>query len=203
MSSIGLKRNEIQQNAVKYRISIPCLPDTCPNSTSGFMETFGHIKTVLQASCGISITHILKGNVKLIEHPGKYKPYWIHTCYGVLYLFLLLIHFWWWEIYLNNIKTWVFSQYFFLILYSTMYYVLCCFLIEIKIILITKTYFYSRRKWFSGMLAVTFCSDFCRYFAGKERLPGAPALEIPVRNITLAARLNTQADAAISAPTEG
>lgn len=149
------------------------------------METFGHIKTVLSIILGLSITHVLKGNVKLIEHPGKYKPYWIHLLWG-LYLFLLLIHFWWWEIYLNNIKTWVFSQYFFLILYSTMYYVLCVLLFpdDIKDYPDYKTYFYSRRKWFFGMLAVTFAADFVdTLLKGKEYLAHLH-WEYPVRNIT-------------------
>src|SRR5436190_7099529 len=88
------------------------------------MDTFFHIRMVMSIIMGFSITTLLKGAVKLIDHPGKYKPYWIHLLWA-LYIFLLLIHFWWWEIGLKSIKQWVFTEYLFIVFFVILYYVLC------------------------------------------------------------------------------
>lgn len=56
------------------------------------METFAHIKTVIGIILGLSITHLLKGVVKIVEHPKKNKPYWVHLLWA-LYIFLAVIHY--------------------------------------------------------------------------------------------------------------
>ena len=51
----------------------------------------------------ISIARLLLGGVKLIQHPGRTRPYWIHLLWA-LYIFFVLIHFWWSEYSLKTIK---------------------------------------------------------------------------------------------------
>lgn len=80
------------------------------------MDTFFHIRMVMSIIMGLSITHLLKGGTKIIEYPKKYKPYWVHLLWA-LYVFLLLIYFWWFEIHLREIKQWVFIEYVFVIGY--------------------------------------------------------------------------------------
>jgi hypothetical protein len=59
------------------------------------MDTFTHIRMVLSIIMGLSIAHSLKGAAKLIEHPKRYRPYWVHLLWA-FYIFLLISHFWWW-----------------------------------------------------------------------------------------------------------
>jgi hypothetical protein len=54
------------------------------------MDTFSHIKAVISITLGLSITHLLKGAAKQIQHPGRDKPYWVHNLW-TLYVFILLL----------------------------------------------------------------------------------------------------------------
>ena len=96
-----------------------------------------------------------------------------------------MTHFWWWEFRLKNIEAWNFQTYFFLILFITMYYTLCALLFPDDIKDYDdryEDYFYSRKKWFFGVLAVTFVADII-----DTRVKGAgyflsSTWEYPVRN---------------------
>ena len=79
------------------------------------METFAHIKTVIGIILGLSITHSLKGVVRIIEHPNKIKPYWIHLLWG-FYMFLTTVYFWWFEVHLSEVTDWNFFKYLFSLL---------------------------------------------------------------------------------------
>src|SRR3984957_14351400 len=91
------------------------------------MQTFEYIKSVISIILGLSLAKLLQSAVKLIQHPGRTKPYWVHLLWS-LYLFLVLTHFWWWEYNLKRVTAWSFQAYFFLILYITIYFVLCALL---------------------------------------------------------------------------
>lgn len=91
------------------------------------METFGHVRMVIGFILSLSIAHLLKGTAKFIQHPGRERPYWIHLSW-VGYIFILLIHFWWWEIPLHTIKQWTFPEYIFVISFITTFFLLCALL---------------------------------------------------------------------------
>ena len=124
------------------------------------MEVFQHIKTVLSIILGLSITHLLQGAVKLVQHPHREKPYWVHLLWS-LYVFLVLVHFWWWEYQLKTIHNWVFGEYFFVVIYIIIYYVLCALLFpeDLKDYIGYKDYFYKKKIWFFSVLAVSFLAD--------------------------------------------
>ncbi|MCR8556589.1 hypothetical protein KXD93_03000 [Mucilaginibacter sp. BJC16-A38] len=124
------------------------------------MEVFQHIKTILSIILSLSIAHLLKGTVKLIQHPGREKPYWVHLLWA-LFVFLTLIHFWWWEYQLKNNTNWVFAEYFFVIIYITIFFVLCALLFpdDLKDYNSYQDYFYKKKSWFFGVLAVSFVAD--------------------------------------------
>jgi len=148
------------------------------------MDTFFHVRMVMSIIMGLSITTLLKGAVKLVDHPGKYKPYWVHLLWA-LYIFLLLIHFWWWEIGLKSIAQWVFAEYLFIVLYVILYYVLCVLIFpdDVSDYKSFKEYFYSRKKWFFSVLSLTFAADFIDTFLkGKEYVKHLH-WEYPVRNV--------------------
>jgi hypothetical protein len=147
------------------------------------MDPFFHIRMVLSIIMSLSIAHLLKGAVKIVEHPTKNRPYPIHLLWA-LYIFIMLIHFWWWEIHLSIIKDWTFFKYFFVVAYIIMYYVLCTLLFpdDMSEYGSFENYFYSRKNWFFGLLALTFVIDiFDTLLKGKDYTHRL-MWEYPVRN---------------------
>lgn len=149
------------------------------------MDTFFHIRMVLSIILSLSVAHLLKGAVKIVEHPGKTKPYWVHLLWA-LYTFLMLIHFWWWEINLKDIHKWVFEEYFFVVCYIIMYYILCVLLFpdDISDYQDYEDYFYSRRKWFFAAMALTFVADVIDTLIKGRAYYDKLGWEYPVRNAT-------------------
>lgn len=134
------------------------------------MDEFIHVKTVIGIILGLGLTHLIKDSVLFMQHPGRRKLYWVHLLW-VFYIFLLLIHLWWWELSLRNIAQWYFLDYFFIICYVLLYYVLCALLYPSDLDGYTgyKDYFYSRKAWFFGILALTFVADvFDTYLKGPD-----------------------------------
>ena len=121
------------------------------------MEVFTHIKYVIGITLSFSLAHLLKGTVKFVQHPTRGKPYLTHLLW-VLYMFLTLVHFWWWEFKLAGITEWHFFTYFFIVLYITNYYVICALLYpdDINDYKDYKDYYFSRRKWLFSFLAIAF-----------------------------------------------
>jgi len=124
------------------------------------METFTHIKTVLGIILGLSITHSLKGVVKIIEHPDRFKVYTVHLLWA-FYMFLSTVYFWWFEVHLTEIKHWDFLIYLFLVIYVITYYTLAALLFpeDMKDYKDFRSYFLSRKKWFFYILAILFLFD--------------------------------------------
>lgn len=163
------------------------------------METFAHIKTLITIVLGLSITHLLRCTAKFVQHPGRERPYILHL-FWVVYLFLLLIHFWWWEYRLTTVTNWSFAMYFFIILFAVTFYTLCVLLYpeDIKDYNGYKEYFFSRKKWFFSVLAISFILDIGdTLLKGKEYLQSLH-IEYPIRNIShivlclLAIRVNNR-----------
>jgi hypothetical protein len=124
------------------------------------MEELIHIKSIIGIILGLSLTHLIKGSVIFIQHPGRKKIYFVHSLW-VFYVFLLIIHFWWWEFNLKLIQEWYFVDYFFIICYILIYYLLCAILYPDDLVDYTgyEDYFYSRKNWFFAILAISFIAD--------------------------------------------
>ncbi|MDB5271997.1 MAG: hypothetical protein JWO58_364 [Chitinophagaceae bacterium] len=124
------------------------------------MDQFVHVRTIIGIILGLSITHIVQGIVKLIAHPTKNKVYWVHLLW-VAFLFLLIIHFWWWEFGLREIQHWNFLLYLFVIAYATLFYASAYLLFPNALDEYDgfKHYYYSRKNWFFGALSLTYCLD--------------------------------------------
>jgi len=147
------------------------------------MDIFSHIKAILGMVLGLSIALLLKGSAKQIQHPGRDKPYWVHSLWA-FYIFLLLIHFWWWEFYLHDIQHWLFMQYFFVILYIMVFYSICALLYpdDLKEYSDYKDYFYSRRNWLYSILAFSFVMDFVDTLIKGQVYTHRYNIEYPIRN---------------------
>lgn len=124
------------------------------------MAEFDHVKSIFGIILGLGLTHLIRGSVIFIQHPGRKKFYLIHFLW-VLFVFLLIVHFWWWEINLRLITQWNFAEYIFLIFYILLFYLLCAILYpdDLKDYSSYENYFYSRKNWFFAILAVCFLAD--------------------------------------------
>ena len=123
-------------------------------------EIFLHIRVVMAIMLGMSMTRLLTGAARFVQHPGKQKIYPVHLGW-VVSMLLTLIHFWWWEFRLYDIPHWNFQIYFFLIFYTIILFLLCTLLFPDNIAEYSgyEDFFISRRKWFFGLLALTYVFD--------------------------------------------
>lgn len=123
-------------------------------------EIFLHIRVVMAIMLGMSMTRLLTGAARFVQHPGKQKIYWVHLGW-VASMLLTLIHFWWWEFRLYDITHWNFQIYFFLIFYTIILFLLCTLLFPDNIVEYSgyEDFFISRRKWFFSLLALTYVFD--------------------------------------------
>jgi len=124
------------------------------------MELFLHVRVLFGMIVGLSVTHLLRGIANIVQHPKLYKIYWVHLLW-VFFLFLYLIHFWWWEFNLGKLPDWTFPLYFFIAFYAVLLYLLCTMLIpeQISDYAGLRDYFYSRRQWIFSLLAILFVAD--------------------------------------------
>ncbi|WP_315833447.1 hypothetical protein [Bradyrhizobium prioriisuperbiae] len=123
-------------------------------------EIFLHVRIIMGVVVALSIARLLSGASRFIQHPSGAKLSWIHLGW-VVFMLVSLVHFWWWEFWLSAIKQWTFEIYLVLFGYTIVLYLLCTLLFpdDIKEYRGYDDYFFSRRKWFFGLLALTFVFD--------------------------------------------
>lgn len=114
---------------------------------------------------GLGVAHLLRGVARIVQHPRKYRTYWVHLIW-VLFLFLYLIHFWWWEFSLQKVQQWTFPLYFFIAIYATLLYLLCSLFFpdEMDEYDGYRGYFYSRRQWIFTFMTLLFVADIIDTF---------------------------------------
>jgi hypothetical protein len=122
------------------------------------MTVFEYIAVLVSIIIGLGITHLLGGVGRLIGNPGRAKPYWIHLVWGV-YMFQFLVFWWWWQFRLATVADWTYHLYLFLILYAVLLYLLCVVLFPREFPADFSEYYYERRRWFFGLLIITFVVD--------------------------------------------
>lgn len=145
-------------------------------------EAFAHVRIIIGMILGLSVSRLLTGSARFVQHPGKQKIYPVHLAW-VAFILLSVVHFWWFEFGLRNIPVWTFEKYLFVIFYSGLYFLLCTLLFPDSMEEYTgyRDYFLSRRKWFFGLLALSQVVDVIDTFikgADRYKLYG---LEYPVQ----------------------
>ena len=86
-----------------------------------------HVRVLFTILLGLGVSRLLSGVAQIVQHPKAYKVYWVHLLWA-LFLFLYLIHFWWWEYRLQVIQQWTFPLYFFIAMYAVVMFLLCVLL---------------------------------------------------------------------------
>jgi hypothetical protein len=62
------------------------------------MDLYMHVRVLFSILLGLGVSHLLRGLARIVQHPKEYRVYWVHLVWS-LFLFLYLIHFWWWGIF--------------------------------------------------------------------------------------------------------
>lgn len=146
-------------------------------------EVYVYIRTVMSMVIGLSLARLLTGLGGIVQTPGKHRAYWVHLGW-VASMFLFIIHFWWWEYRLQSLAVISFGVYLFLISFSCLFFFLCVLIFPTTLEDYGgyEEYFISRRRWFFGMLAVTYVVDFLDTLLKGKAYLAALGWEYPVRN---------------------
>jgi hypothetical protein len=148
------------------------------------MDIYTHVRIIVGVVISLGLTHLLRGTAYLIQHPKKEQIYWAHLGW-VVFMFLYVLHFWWWEFWLRGLKDWNFAIYLFTILYAVLIYMLCSVLYPEALDNYTgyQDYFYSRRRWFFGLLIVIYTLDLEDTFLKGRQYYLQLGLEYPIRAV--------------------
>ena len=82
-------------------------------------DLFFHVRVMVGIVTGLSVTRLLTGLARFVQHPGREPIYLVHLGWA-LYLILAVILFWWFEFGLVRVPAWNFPTYFFVICYAAL-----------------------------------------------------------------------------------
>ena len=124
------------------------------------IDLYLHIRVLISIILGLSITRLVSGLARFIQHPERHEIWFVHVGW-VVWLLFSVITFWWWEFRLIYISHWTLHLYLFVLLYATMFFLLSTLLFpdDLQGYKGYQDYFLSRRKWFFGIFAVTQAFD--------------------------------------------
>jgi hypothetical protein len=125
------------------------------------MGPFEYISVLTSIIVGLGMAHLLKGIARIVQSPGKRKAYWVHLVW-VAFMFFQAVFFWWWEYGLESLEEWTITTYLFVLLFAVLIYLTCALLFpdDFEGYGSYEEYFYSRRRWFFGLMIAFFLVDF-------------------------------------------
>ncbi|TWI04536.1 hypothetical protein IP90_00669 [Luteimonas cucumeris] len=131
-----------------------------PAHADALASQFTHVRILLGMVVGLGLTHLIRHFARIIDRPVRERTYWVHLLWAVS-MFVYLLHFWWWEFRLAHLTQWTFVLYLYVALYALLLYLLCAIIFpdSMEGYADYEDYFYSRRKWFFGLLALAYVVD--------------------------------------------
>jgi hypothetical protein len=146
-------------------------------------EIYVYIRTVMSIVISLSLARLLTGLAGFVQSPGKHRVYPVQLGW-VLSMFLFIIHFWWWEYRLQSLAVINFGVYLFLICFCCLFFFLCVLLFPASLEEYGgyEEYFISRRRWFFGLLALTYAVDLIDTFLKGHAYFHSLGWEYPIRN---------------------
>ncbi len=128
--------------------------------STGDIQGFGHVRIVIGLVTGLSVTRILNGFSRFVQHPGKLPIYPAHFLWAV-FILVFVTHFWWFQFGLSEIKQWEYPEYAFVISYAALIFFISSLLFPDQMGEYSgfEEYFHSRARWFYGLLAALFLVD--------------------------------------------
>ncbi|GLK68643.1 hypothetical protein [Hansschlegelia plantiphila] len=151
-------------------------------------DAYFHVRIIIGIVVGLSISRLLTGLARFVQHPSGDKIYPVHLGWA-LFVFLLIIHFWWFEFRLAEVPQWFFEFYLFVIFYACLLFLSSALLFPDKMDEYAgyRDYFMSRRAWFFGLLALIFLVDLADTSLKGGAYFHSFGLEYPLRNLGYAA----------------
>jgi len=151
-------------------------------------EVFTHVRVIIGIILGLSVSRLLTGIARIIQHPQRKNIYAVHLGW-VLFTFLSVVHFWWFEFYLHELVLWKFEAYLFVIFFASLHFLACSMLFPDSMEGYSgyEDYFMSRRAWFFGILVSIFVFDFLDTAMKGMAHFRALGVEYPFRNLFLIA----------------
>ena len=154
------------------------------DQTQPVVDIYLHVRVLMGMVVGLGLTHLLRHGARIVEHPRQVPIYWVHLIWAAS-MFLSLLHFWWWEFHLSMVQHWNFNLYLFVVIYALLLYLLCALIFpeQITDYQSYRDYFYSRKSWFFGTLALMYVVDYVdTWLKGIDYLRSY-GFEYPIRNI--------------------
>ncbi|MGC4015371.1 MAG: hypothetical protein QM755_12775 [Luteolibacter sp.] len=149
-------------------------------------EILPQIRTIFGMVFGLSVAQLLGGIARIVQHPGKVKVWPVHLAW-VLSTLLFVIHFWWWEMGITHVTEWNFARYLFLVTFASLFYFLSVLLLPAHMEEYSgfRDYFFSRKKWFFGVLATIHAADVVDTLAKGRDYFHSLGTEYPIRATVL------------------
>jgi hypothetical protein len=153
-------------------------------------EIFTHIRVIVGMILGISIARLVDGAMRFLQKPATGEGiYFIHFGWAV-FVFLCIIHFWWFEFALFGIERWTFEVYFVLICYSVVFVMLSVMLFPSDIAELGgfKKYFHGHgKRFYAIVVALVIVDTLDTALKGSAYYRRMYGLDYPVRQLLLAA----------------
>lgn len=149
-------------------------------------EVFTHVRVIIGIILGLSISRLLTGVARIIQHPQHRNIYVVHLGW-VLFTLLTVVHFWWFEFYLHQLVLWKFEAYLFVIFFASLHFLACAMLFPDSMEGYDgyEDYFMSRRAWFFGIMISIFVFDFIDTAMKGHAHFRSLGPEYPLRNLAL------------------
>ncbi len=152
-------------------------------------EIFSHIRVIVGMILGISMARLVGGAMSFLQRSSrKEQIYFIHFGWAV-FVFLCIIHFWWFEFALVQIQQWTFGLYFVLICYSVVFVMLAVMLFPDNIADLGgfKEYFYGRgRGFYAIVIGLVIVDTLDTLLKGSDYYRRMYGVEYPIRQFLLA-----------------
>lgn len=123
-------------------------------------DQFFHVRVIIGVVAGLTMTRLLNGLARFVQHPLRVPIYAVHLGW-VVYLLLSVMLFWWFEYNLAVVERWTFPKYLFVVGYASLYFFTSTLLFPDRMDDYGgfADYFHSRQAWFYGLLAAIFLAD--------------------------------------------
>ena len=146
---------------------------------------FEYVMVLASIIIGLGLTHLLQGVSHLVNSRGRIKPYWVHLVW-VAYMFLTAVMWWWVEFRFRAVEVWTYQLFLFVLGYAFIIYLMCAWLFpgEDEEQAGYKQYFYSRRSWFFGLIAIYLLIDLVDTLLKGPAHFASFGLEYPIATIS-------------------
>jgi len=121
---------------------------------------FVHVRMVLSMVVSLALARLLSGLAGFVQHPQRKRVHAPHLLWSA-FMFVLLIHFWWWEFSLIHIARWHFGTFAFVVGYAGVLYLMCALLFPDDVAEYGgyRGYFEAKRVWFFAILGLVMLLD--------------------------------------------